>query len=1280
MGRLFVSIYDFFASRRRLLVFVFVACFALIGFLASRITIEEDISKLFPNDKQVEKFNYIFQNSKLSERIVVMVSMKDTSQSAAPDSLVQFADTLTERLNAKWNSHIAKLQGRMNTERIMDVFNATIDYLPVFLEESDYLHLDSITQPEAARAELENSYRQLFSPVGIMTKQVIIKDPLGFSFLVLKKLQQLQLDDNYKLYDDYVITKDEKCLLLFIESKFKNSDTGNNSVLVDGLRNELASLNNGSEIVSASAFGGAMVAVDNAKQLRDDSILTMSLMLLLIVIFIFGYFRKKRAPLLIIVPVIFGAVFALAMMFLIKSSVSILAIACGSIILGIAVNYSLHFLSHLKHTHDVRQCILDLANPMTLGSATTVLAFFSLQFANASILRDLGLFAGFSLIGAALCALVFLPHALSSRLFPKEQQKHSWIDSLASSFGRNKVLLLCIVLITPVLAWFSGNVGFNKDLSNLNFMEHETAVAQKRLEELNKSSLSSVYLVSEGVNMESALRENERVTAMLDDLEKGNTQLKYSGVSGFMISDSLQQVRLKRWDIFRKNAVERGVIDLIKKECERLKFSPVVSDNFNVLLTKQFGLVDVVTASLIRDTFYDQFIIEKDSRVSLITLANASPEGKTAIYNAAKTQEITAFDRQMVTNLFMDFVNADFSFIVLVTAIIVFVSLLLVYGRIELTLLTFIPMFLTWIWILGVMAIVGIEFNFVNVIVSTFIFGLGDDYSIFTMDGLLQEYRFKRKHIESTRVSVILSVLTTISGLGVLVFAKHPAMRSIAFISIIGILCVFVMSQVLVPFLFRWLVTNRTERKLAPMTLLGVIRTTYTYSIFAAGAVFLTVVGFIIKRIPFAKRQTKLFYHQLIRLATKATIYSDPLLKKNIVNIDKEVFKQPSVIIANHSSFLDILLTAMLHPKLILMTNKWVWNSPVFGGVVRLADYFPASEGAENGIQKLAKVVEDGYSIVIFPEGTRSRDGKIGRFHKGAFYLAEYLKLPIVPVLIHGAGQAVPKSSFYLNKIPLSIKMLPAILTNDSEFGLTYQERTKSVSRYFKQEYRLFQEQLETGRFFEYQLNSNYLYKGPVLEWYLKVKLRLEDFYESFHQLVPDNAKVLDLGCGYGFLSHMLHFRSENREIVGVDYDENKIETAANCYSNDERIKFVQSDVASFELETYDAIIIADVLHYLSREEQDKLLIRCFGALNVGGKLIVRDGDEMLKKRHRGTRLTEFFSVKLMRFNKAQNDLTFISGHHLQQLAEANNMKIQKVDSTKYTSNVVFLFEKENAK
>ncbi|MEJ0082791.1 MAG: hypothetical protein WDM78_17980 [Puia sp.] len=99
-------------------------------------------------------------------------------------------------------------------------------------------------------------------------------------------------------------------------------------------------------------------------------------------------------------------------------------------------------------------------------------------------------------------------------------------------------------------------------------------------------------------------------------------------------------------------------------------------------------------------------------------------------------------------------------------SLLVFFVLLLTYGRIELALVSFIPMVIAFIWILGIMGIAGLQFNIVNIILSALIFGLGDDYSLFIMDGLLQEYKTGKKNLSSYKSSIVLSAVTTLAGSG----------------------------------------------------------------------------------------------------------------------------------------------------------------------------------------------------------------------------------------------------------------------------------------------------------------------------------------------------------------------------------------------------------------------------------------------------------------------------------------------------------------------------------
>ncbi|HEY9195157.1 MAG TPA: 1-acyl-sn-glycerol-3-phosphate acyltransferase, partial [Mucilaginibacter sp.] len=527
----------------------------------------------------------------------------------------------------------------------------------------------------------------------------------------------------------------------------------------------------------------------------------------------------------------------------------------------------------------------------------------------------------------------------------------------------------------------------------------------------------------------------------------------------------------------------------------------------------------------------------------------------------------------------------------------------------------------------------------------------------------------------SYKSSIFLSAITTVTGLGVLIFAKHPALRSIAFISIIGIVCVVIMSQILIPFLFNILVKNRTLKKQFPWTLSGFLLSIFAFAYFVSGCILLSLLGFLFRLPVLNSERGKLVYHYLLCGFTWSMIYIMGNVKKGVINKQYADFEKPSVIIANHQSFLDILSLVMLNPKLILFTNNWVWNSPVFGAVVRVADYFPVAQGTEANIDLLADRVKKGYSIVIFPEGTRSVDGVIKRFHKGAFYLAEQLNLDITPILLHGTGYCMTKGDFLLKNGKITIKYLPRIKPDDTRFGTGYSDRTKAISKYFKAEYQHLSAQIQQPGYYREQLIYNYLYKGPVLEWYMRIKTRLEKNYQPFHDLLPLTGKMLDIGCGYGFMPYMLHFAAPGREFTGIDYDEDKIEVANNNFNKDAQICFEHADVLSFEFKRYDAIIIADVLHYMQPGEQKQVIERCFKSLKQGGTIIIRDGNKDLADKHKGTELTEFFSTKFVGFNKANRGLSFLSATLVEELATGYGMECRIIDETKFTSNIIFVIK-----
>jgi 1-acyl-sn-glycerol-3-phosphate acyltransferase len=124
------------------------------------------------------------------------------------------------------------------------------------------------------------------------------------------------------------------------------------------------------------------------------------------------------------------------------------------------------------------------------------------------------------------------------------------------------------------------------------------------------------------------------------------------------------------------------------------------------------------------------------------------------------------------------------------------------------------------------------------------------------------------------------------------------------------------------------------------------------------------------------------------------------------------------VFMANHESFLDGPLMFVLIPQRIrVILKKSAFAIPVLGWIMLTAGFVPVDRRAGGGgvrsIERAVRAIkEKGYSFLIFPEGTRSLDGKLGRFRRGGFFLAVGAGAPIVPVTIRGTFELMPKGRF----------------------------------------------------------------------------------------------------------------------------------------------------------------------------------------------------------------------------------------------------------------------------
>ncbi len=1278
MHKFFSLIYSGLAGKSRWMISSILILIGVLTYFIYQVKLEEDITSLIPMDERISEMSQTFANSKFADQLIFTVSMKDTNE-VNERKLISVIDSLSTFLSND-TLLVKEVRNSVDEAATAKVYDFFYHNLPIYMTDADYAYLDTIVSVGNLNTLMHKNYKTIVSPTGFGAGKYILKDPLSLVPRFLKKLESFQLDKNFTLYKSHIFTKDKKHILAFVDPKYSSKNTKQNRLLIEKVDTYL--LNSIPEDVHVEYYGGTAVAVANANRVQKDIITTISIAVILLLLLFVFIFKNIKVLAVLFFPVVLGVGISIVLLSFMYATISAIALGVGAILIGISIDFSLHYFSHVRYGHSPKDIIKDISDPVIMSSLTTASAFLCLNVVNSEALNQLGLFAGMSVMASSILVLIILPLIFKRKVNVQPKQYNTVIDRFAGyEFHKNKYWIIGVILLTVVFSIAGKSITFDADIANLNYLPKDLAQAEKNLKSISSEAASAIYVVTDGATFNEALNKLEGHTQLFQDLENEGIIASLSTVNSLLVSEDLQKAKIEKWNQFWTEKGVESTIKVIDEAGANNHFKSGAFKSFFKVIQKSYSTISQADIDLIRKLFLSNLINEHDSRVSLVSICKVDQSKKEDFFKALSgNKDLLVLDKQFFTNQFFEILKDDFNKLINYSMIVVFLIVLIFWGRFELAVITFIPIVLSWQWTIGLMGFFNVEFNIFNIIICTFIFGLGIDYSIFVMQGMMNNYKYGGKSILPYKVSIILSVTTTLIGVGVLIFAKHPALKSIALVTIFGIFSVIIITFTILPFLFNLLTHTKNKKRQFPIILVDVIVSFVSFAIFLSGVIFLSVLVLLFKYTPFFSDAKKKVIHNLLFLNCKLVVGINFLFKKEYIDQHKFNLEKPAVIVCNHQSHLDIALILLMSPKIFVLTNEWVWKNPFYGLIIRYIDFYPIYTGIDNGYKKIKEKVDKGYSVLIFPEGTRTKDGKINRFHQGAFSLADYLGLDILPVLLHGAYDCMPKTEFFLRAGHVTLKFFDRIKVEpaDVEKGITYRPQAKKMTAFYREQYALMRKEKETVDFFSRKLKNQYVFKGPVLEWYLRVKISLEKNYRFYDELLPKQGKIVDVGCGYGFLSNMLSYTGEQREIIGWDYDSEKIAVAKEVASYSNRVSFAEKDIVKEEFEAADVFVFNDVLHYFSEERQLTVLKKAYENLNNGGSIVIRDADTELKERTKFTALTEFFSIKLLGFNKMEYELAFFSSKNIEQFARDHNMNFEKVDNAKYTSNLTYILKKNS--
>ena len=412
MDKFFIAIYRFFEEKKPLMYGLLIFTSVIFVYFGSKVQYEENIAKLLPQMDVASESGLAFGNLRVKDKIFIQLTSAE-DEAIAPETLAEYCDELVERLLEKdtVTHYIANILHQIDDDLIVNGLDYALTHVPSFVDASCYERFDSLLTLEAIDKQMALNYEIVMADDEGNNTTMVSQDPAALRMAMLGQgLSSTKGAGGFTMIDGHLFVPDSTVALAFLAPNFSSFDSKSGTLLIEFLEEEIKHFKEEHPEVEVCFHGSPVNSVFNSRQIKRDLLLTVGLSLIVICI-VLGYcFRNKSTLFMLLSPVAYGCFFGLACIYWLKGGMSLMAMGIGAIVMGVALSYCLHVLTHSKYVSDPIQILKDQSTPVILGCLTTIGAFLGLLFTESDLLKDFGWFASFAMIGTTLYALIFLPH------------------------------------------------------------------------------------------------------------------------------------------------------------------------------------------------------------------------------------------------------------------------------------------------------------------------------------------------------------------------------------------------------------------------------------------------------------------------------------------------------------------------------------------------------------------------------------------------------------------------------------------------------------------------------------------------------------------------------------------------------------------------------------------------------------------------------------------------------------------------------------------------------
>jgi predicted exporter len=539
-------------------------------------------------------------------------------------------------------------------------------------------------------------------------------------------------------------------------------------------------------------MSGHRYSAANSETVNKDLIIVLSVSSLAILVLFLIYIRSWIMFVVFLVPasVIFISSVGVSLVY---RTISAITMGFGSVILGVSVDFAVHVYFALRSgAESPGKTIKEVSRPVIFGGLTSLAAFSVLLFSNLPGQRQLAVFSLTGLGTALILCLVVLPQAIGYSSTEKKFKQPVY----KMSYFKSRFVLVIWMGIIVLSGWYAMQTSFDGDLRSLNLVTEKIRSDEIMMQRTWGDIKGRAIIFSEGRDMDSALRENDRLYTFLKD---NRLAQPLTTLAPILPSPDKQKENRSSWNAFWDEKRRTSLREMLETEGSALGFSKGAFDPFLQRLSTRAVPVtpeDLREAGL--GEALESMIVRSEDKVRLLTLV---PNTKEMIDLMAAFTNETKNIRMVSQARFGDMISKalgnDFIRFIVMASLMVIILLILVFREIKKVVSALVPVVTGLVFMAGVMGFFGMRFNLFNIVATILVIGLGVDYGIFMVCRLTEAY----DHL--TERAVLISGLTTLSAFGALVLARHPALHSIGVTVLFGIGAAIPSALFVIPAIYR---------------------------------------------------------------------------------------------------------------------------------------------------------------------------------------------------------------------------------------------------------------------------------------------------------------------------------------------------------------------------------------------------------------------------------------------------------------------------------------------